>query len=155
MVPACWGKVLEAPASAFDSKWCSSSDMVNESEKVGNFLKRAEKKAMREWVLSVWIIHLVHFLFLFLIFVWPPHFFYFFVKFYSSLILMWHFSSFLFNFLCSQISFNEGLVGHLKYLKGQKCSKLKISQRNRWVDLVEDEQQTFSMYTSSKRLDDL
>jgi hypothetical protein len=28
-VPACWGKVLDAPASAFDSKWCSSSDMAS------------------------------------------------------------------------------------------------------------------------------
>lgn len=28
IVPACWGKVLDAPASALDSKWCSSSDIV-------------------------------------------------------------------------------------------------------------------------------
>lgn len=28
MVPACWGKVLDAPASALDSKWWSSSDIV-------------------------------------------------------------------------------------------------------------------------------
>lgn len=27
IVPACCGKVFDAPASAFDSKWCSSSDM--------------------------------------------------------------------------------------------------------------------------------
>lgn len=31
MVPACWGNVLEAPASAFDSKWCSSSDISSGS----------------------------------------------------------------------------------------------------------------------------
>lgn len=31
MVPACWGQVLEAPASALDSKWCSSSDIVSPS----------------------------------------------------------------------------------------------------------------------------
>lgn len=27
MVPACWGNVLDAPASALESKWCSSSDI--------------------------------------------------------------------------------------------------------------------------------
>jgi hypothetical protein len=34
---------LEAPASAFDSKWCSSSDML-----AGSVLSRAEKEKIME-----------------------------------------------------------------------------------------------------------